>query len=132
MGYYEKEGDIPDAPGYVKELRAMPWAAAAWRWAVCPQTGDGNLNAYVTNRSAENGDKLIKGVFLTAESFINGIVNDDTGLNDVLGDVARNRIVWEIKNERLIIGEQSYRTPNNWNQCEANYQKLVDRGMVAQ
>ena len=132
MGYYEKEGDIPDAPGYVKELREMPWAAAAWRWAVCPQTGDGNLNAYVTNRSAENGDELTKGVFLTAESFINGIVNDDTGLNDVLGDVARNRIVWEIKNERLLIGEQSYRTPNNWNQCEANYQKLVDRGMAAQ
>ena len=123
-GYYS--GDIdPNAVGYVNELREMPWAASAWRWAVYSQPVGSHLNNYVAERAAENGNCLTKGIFLTAESFINGLVQGE--VSEVLGKIARGKVDWEVnQNNRLIVGDKSYLAPNNWQQFENNYNTLKD------
>ena len=131
-----------NAAGYVKELRTIPWETSAWRWAVVKQTGEGNLNAYVTARATEGERGLTMGIFLAAESFINGKVED--GFSEPLGKIARGEWDWiynpnrntvkvekkvEIKGKEEVIIEE-YSAPNNWEKFEDNYRKLEEAGVI--
>lgn len=131
-----------NAAGYVKELRTIPWETSAWRWAVVEQTGEGNLNAYVTARATEEERGLTMGIFLAAESFINGKVED--GFGEPLGKIARGEWDWtynadrnmvkvekkvEIKGKEEVIIEE-YSAPNNWDKFEDNYKKLEMAGII--
>lgn len=129
-GYYD--GDIYEkAPGYVEDLRELPWETSAWRWAVCVQTSDGySLNDYVMARVHDNGERLTMGVFLTAESFNNGKVKNGSG--GPLGKIAREGMEWEYDKENNMIktDEKTFPAPNNWDQFEANYEVLKGAGFV--
>lgn len=127
--YYD--GDIDEnASGYVEELREMPWEASAWRWAVKKQTSDGlSLNDYVTDRSDQNGDQLTKGIFLASESFINGVVKDETA--GILTKIVKNEITeWKVEGKNLIVDGKNYCAPNNWDEFEENYNTLIENGLL--
>lgn len=155
-GYYKEDID-DNALGYVEELREMPWAVSAWRWAVYEQTGEHNLNKYVEARGDDNGGELTLGMVLVAESFINGKVSkentpiQDTSsnitpqqeystMNDAMRGIATGSItewhVEEIKNVKtkevkykLHVAGWIYDAPNNWAEFEANYNKLHEKGV---
>lgn len=127
--YYDG-GIDENASGYVEELREMPWEASAWRWAVKKQTSDGlSLNDYVTDRSDQNGDQLTKGIFLASESFINGVVKDETA--GILTKIVKNEITeWKVEGKNLIVDGKNYRAPNNWDEFEENYNTLIENGLL--
>lgn len=144
-GYIEMEEDDIDenALGYVDELRQVPWAGAAWRWAEAGQTRFGNLNNYVVQRVAECEGELTLGIFLVAESFINGKVSDKNPaikditsdadpnplygtINDALNAIATNEVTdWHVEEGKLHIAGWVYEAPNNWQLFEENYKSLL-------
>lgn len=151
LGYYD--GDIDEsALGYVEELRELSWEASAWRWAIYPQTGMGNLNAYVEVKSNENDKKLTSGIVLTAESFINGIVSTDVNpgiiigekpnencktINGALSEIASGEIIygtdeknWHVEGTNLFVGGWKYSAPSNWTAFDDHYGTLCNLGIA--
>lgn len=80
--------------GYSDEVAKYPWEASAWYWTQYTQTKDGCLNNYDVERCRENGGRLILGIVLTTESFVNSKVstdNEDGGytMNDALAVIVK-------------------------------------------
>ena len=82
------------------------------------------------------------GIFLAAESFINGKVQG--GFSEPLGKIARGEWEWtynadknmlivekkvKIQGKEEVIIEE-YTAPNNWNKFEDNYRKLEEAGII--
>lgn len=128
-GYYNGAIDN-NADGYVEELKGNPWAVSAWRWSVYTQTSEGlSLNEYVVDRTQNKGDYLSKEVYLAAESFVNGIVKNETAI--ILTQIVNNEIVdWKVDNGKLIVNGKNYLAPNNWDKFEDNYNTLIDAGLI--
>ncbi len=80
--------------GYSDKVAEYPWEASAWYWTQYTQTKDGCLNNYNVERCGENGGRLILGIVLTTESFVNSKVstdNEDGGytMNDALALIVK-------------------------------------------
>ena len=96
---------------------------------MCEQPKGTHLNDYVAERSADNGGYLTEGVFLTAECFINGLVEGD--MDDVLHKVARNQTDWEVINGRLIADGKNLPAPERWDAFHDNYELLAGNGIIS-
>ncbi len=83
-----------------------PIEASVWYWTNVDKTSEHSLNAYVEQYGAS------KEIFLITQYFVNGYI---TGINASLASI-RNGSVYsiDIANNKLTVGNNSFRLPNGW------------------